>query len=94
MDSGFSVSKGMLAMREKGVFGQALIKPRGRGWPVMVPDKYVDKYFSDKEIGYCKSLEQIVNGVKFFIHCQKEENYVTKIMSCHGVLSQVEDYIW
>ncbi len=27
MDSGFSVSKGILAMREKGVFGQALIKP-------------------------------------------------------------------
>ncbi len=87
MDSGFSVSRGILAMREKGVFGQALIKPRGRGWPVMVPGKYIDEYFSDKEIGYCETLEQIVNGVKFFIHCQKEENYVTKIMSCHGVLN-------
>ncbi len=31
MDSGFSVSKGILAMREKGVFGQALVKLRGRG---------------------------------------------------------------
>ena len=92
MDSGFSVSKGILAMREKGVFGQALIKPRGRGWPVMVPGKYIDEYFSDKEIGYCETLEQIVNGVKFFIHCQKEENYVTKIMSCHGVLNRVEDH--
>ncbi len=40
MDSGFSVSKGILAMREKGVFGQALVKPRGRGWPVLVPGKY------------------------------------------------------
>jgi len=58
MDSGFSVSKGILAMREKGVFGQALIKPRGRGWPVIVPGKYIDEYFSDKEIGYCKTLEQ------------------------------------
>ena len=92
MDSGFSVAKGILAMREKGVFGQSLVKPRGRGWPVFVPGKYIDEYFADKEIGYCETLEQIIDGVKFFIHCQKEENYVTKIMSCHGVLTDVEDH--
>jgi len=92
MDSGFSVSKGILAMREKGVFGQALVKPRGRGWPVLVPGKYIDEYFQDKPIGYCKTLEQVVDGVKFFIHCQKEETFVTKIMSCHGFLTIVEDH--
>ena len=92
MNSRFSVSMGTLAMREKGVFGHALIKPRGMGWPVMVLGKYIDEYFSDKEIGYCETLEQIVNGVKFFIHCQKEENYVTKIMSYHSVLNQVGDH--
>ncbi len=54
MDSGFSVSKGILAMREKGVFGQALVQPRGRGWPVLVPGKYIDEYFQDKPIGYAK----------------------------------------
>ncbi len=31
IDSGFSVSKGILSMREKGEFGQALVKPIGRG---------------------------------------------------------------
>ncbi len=92
IDSGFSVSKGILAMREEGVFGEALIKPRGWGLPVMVPGRYIDEYFSDKKIGYFETLEQIVNGVKFFIHCQKEENYVTKIMSCHDVLNQVENH--
>mmetsp|Transcript_11947 Transcript_11947/g.25228 ORF Transcript_11947/g.25228 Transcript_11947/m.25228 type:complete len:318 (-) Transcript_11947:177-1130(-) len=91
MDSGLSVSKGILAMREKGVFGQALVKPRGRRWPVLVPGKYIDEYYQDKPIGYCKTLEQVVDGVKFFIHCQKEETFVTKIMSCHGVLTRVED---
>ncbi len=30
MDSGFSVSKGIIAMKEKGEFGQALIKPSGK----------------------------------------------------------------
>ena len=36
-DSGFLVAKGILAMREKGVFGQSLVKPKGRGWLVLVP---------------------------------------------------------
>ncbi len=75
MDSGFS---------EEGVFGQALIKPRGKGWPVLVLGKYIDKYFTDKQIGYCETLKQVVNGVKFCIHCQKEETYVTK--SCPAMM--------
>ncbi len=49
--------------------------------------KYIDEYFSNKQIGYYEILEQVVNGVKFFIHCQKKENYVTKIMSCYGDLN-------
>ncbi len=88
MDSGFCVSKGIIEMKEKGVFGQALVKPRGKGWPVLVPGKYIDVYFATKPISHCKPLEQLVNGVKFFIHCQKEEKYGTKIMSFHGVLLQ------
>ncbi len=39
MDNGFYVSKDILAMREKEVFDQALIKPRERGWAVLVPGK-------------------------------------------------------
>ncbi|KAL7452773.1 hypothetical protein ACHAXS_000283, partial [Conticribra weissflogii] len=93
MDSGFSVSKGILAMREKDVFGQSLMKPRGQGWPVLVPGKYIDEFFEEKPIGNCKTLEQVVDSDKFFIHCQKEENFVTKIMSCHGVLTRVEDHV-
>ncbi len=52
-------------------------------------DKYIDEYCADKESGYCKILEQVVDGVKFLIHCQKEDKYVTKIMSCHSVLMDV-----
>ncbi len=71
VDSGFIVSKGIIAMREKGVFGHALINPRGKGWPLLVLSKESDKYFSNKQIGYCEIMEQNVNEVKFFIHYQK-----------------------
>ncbi len=92
IDSSFSVSKGIIAMREKAVLGHALIHPRGKGWPVLVLGKDIDKYFSNKQISYCEMLEQVVNEVKFFIHYQKEENYITKVVSCHGVLNWVEDH--
>ncbi len=92
MDSGFCVSKGIIAMKEKGVFGEAFVKPRGQRWSVLVPGKYIDEYFATKPISHCKTLEQLVDGVKFFIHCQKEEKCVTKIMSCHGDLTPVEDH--
>ncbi len=73
MDSGISMSKGILAMRKKGVFGQALIEPRGRGWPVLVPGKYIDEYFADKEIGYYETLEQVVNGLFFYSLSERRE---------------------
>lgn len=40
MDSGFSVTKGIIEQHLRGVFGQALAKKRGRGWPKGVPGKY------------------------------------------------------
>ncbi len=39
------------------------------------------------------TLEQVVDSVKIFIHCQKEKYFVTKIMSCCGVLIRVEDHV-
>ncbi len=69
MDSRFSVSKGILVMREKSVFGQSLVKPRGRRWPVLVPGKNIYEYFEDNSIGHCETLEPAMEGVKFLIHC-------------------------
>ncbi len=89
MGSCLSVSKYMIATREMEV-GQALINPRGKGQPVLVQGKYIDEYFSNNQIGYNETQKQFVNGVKFFIHCQKEENFITKIISCNSVLNQVD----
>ncbi len=76
----------------KGAFRQALVKPRGKGRPVLIPSKYIDEHFNSKTLSHCETLEQVLDGIKFLFHCQKEENYVTKIMSCHGVLTPLDDH--
>ncbi len=43
-------------------------------------------------MGCFETLEQVVDGVKFLIHCQKEENFKKKIMSSPGVLTQANDH--
>ena len=43
MDSGFCVSKGITSMEEEmGVYGQALIKKRGKYWSKGVPGNEID----------------------------------------------------
>ncbi len=72
MDSGFSVSMGICDMeRVQGIYGQALVKKRGRFWPKGVPGDYIDNYFKDKEIGHNETLEMVFDGHPFFIHCTK-----------------------
>ena len=87
MDSGFCVSKGIVAMHNQlGVFGQSLIKKRGRYWPKGVPGDMIDEHFKDKELGYCETLEVVFEGSTMYIHCQKELKYVQKFMSSFGTL--------
>ncbi len=69
MVSMFSVTKGILAMQEKRVFGQVFAKQKRRGWPVLVPGKYIDELFNSKPMGHCKTCEQVVKSVKYLIHC-------------------------
>lgn len=59
---------------------------------MLVLGKFIDGFFPNRQIGYYETLEQVVNGVKIIIHCQKEEIYRTKIMSCHDTLNCIEDY--
>ena len=89
MDSGFCVTAGILAMHDHGVFGQALIKKRGRYWPVNVPGDQIDDYFANLEIGDSDILKQTIEGKNFFVHCTKDDGYVTKIMSTHGTLREI-----
>ncbi len=52
MDSGCSVTCGIIAMKEKCVYGQALIKMRGHAWSKHILGDEIDNYFSDKPIGH------------------------------------------
>lgn len=93
MDSGFCVSKGIVELEAKlGVYGQALIKKRGRYWPKGVPGDAIDEYFADAPIGASNTLEVEFEGKTLFIHCMKEEKYVTKFMSTFGTLDEVESH--
>ena len=92
MDSGFCVRTGILAQHEHGVYGQALIKKRGRYWPRGVPGDQIDTYFKDKPLGYTETLKQDCDGVSFLIHCTKEEKYVTKLMTTHSLVNEVSNH--
>ena len=86
MDSGFYVSVGIIAMHNFGVYDQSLIKKR-RYWPKNVPGDAIDSYFANKELGSAKTFRQVFDGKPSLVHYHKEDRYVTKIMSTHGLIN-------
>ena len=90
-DSGFCVTQGVLALHDVGVYGQFLIKKR-RYWPKGVPGDYIDQHMSGKPLGATESFVQVFNGIRFYVHCTRDRDYVTKIMSSHGVLDEIQDH--
>ncbi len=92
MDSGFCVTAGILALHDHGVFGQALIKKRGRYWPTNDPGDQIEDHFANLEIGDTNTLKQTIEGKNFFVHCTKDDGYVTKIMSTHGTLREISSH--
>ncbi|KAL7460891.1 hypothetical protein ACHAXS_001327, partial [Conticribra weissflogii] len=92
MDSGFCDAAGIIAMHKHGVFGQALIKKHSQYWPKYVPGNEIDNYFEGKELGETMTNKQEVDGVKFLIHCTRDDQYVTKIMRSHGLLDEIQDH--
>ena len=91
MDSGFCVTVGILHLHDLGVFGQSLIKKR-KYWPKGVPGDQIDKYFEGKPLGFVKTLRQDMEGIPFNVHCTRDDRFVTKLMSTHGLLAEVEDH--
>jgi len=91
MDSGFCVTVGILHLHDLGVFGQALIKKR-KFWPKGCPGDQIDKYFKGKPLGFAKTLRQDMEGIPFNIHCTRDDSFVTKMMSTHGLISEVADH--
>jgi hypothetical protein len=71
---------------DHGVYGQSLVKKRGRNWPKGVLGDAIDAHFEGKELGDSDCYVQEMEGKMFLVHCHKEDKYVQKIMSTHGSL--------
>ena len=90
-DSGFCVAVGVTALQKHGVHGQFLIKKR-KYWPKHVPGDYIDNYMGMKQLGHTETFVHLVEGQRFLVHCTKDRDYITKIMSTHGVLEEIQDH--
>jgi hypothetical protein len=90
-DSGFCVRDGVIACHNKGVYVQAYVKKRGH-WPKGVPGDHIDNHLSKAPLGYCGTLVQQVDNVPFLIHCCRDADWVSKIMSTYGMLDEIQDH--
>ena len=90
-DSGFCVTQGVIALDKVGVKGQFLVKKR-KYWPKWVPGDYIDEYMRNKPLGHSETFVQLIDGIVFYIHCTRDADYVTKIMSTHGILDEIQDH--
>ena len=55
-------------------------------WPKHVPRDYINQYMMAKVLGMTETFVQELGGLCFFVHCTRDADYVTKIMSMHEVL--------
>jgi hypothetical protein len=94
LDSGFCVSKGIVALEAKGVYAGALIKKR-KYWPKGVPGAAIDRHFANKEVGDVDMVEVMTEegpqGKPFKIFCFKEPDYVMKIMATWMTLDELPE---
>ena len=75
-------------MQNFGVYGQYLIKKQ-RYWTKNVPGDAIDSYFANKELVCAKTFRQVFDRKSFLLHCHKDDWYVTKIMSTHGLINEI-----
>ena len=88
-DSGFCVTKGLVELWKKGVFGAALIK-KHRYWPEIIKGDAINAHFSSKEVGNVDAVKQVEDGVAYHVFCTKEPDYVMKLMTTYGTLEPTD----
>jgi hypothetical protein len=49
------------------------------------------RHMVTKPLGHTETFVQEMEGQRFLVHCTKDRDYVTKIMSTHGVLDKIQD---
>ncbi len=81
----------MTVLAKHGVHSQFLVK-KWWYWPKHVPGDFIDAYMRHKELGETLMYVQEVKGSRFLLHCCKHWDYITKIMSSHGMLDENPDH--
>ena len=89
MDSGSCVTKGLVGLRKKLLFGAALIKKR-RYWPENIKGDAIDAHFASKEVGNVDTVKQVEYGVDYCVSFMKEPDYVMKLMTKYGTLEPTD----
>ena len=58
MDSGFCVTKGLVELWMKGLFGAALIKKRSY-WPDNIKGDAINSHFASKDVGNVDAVKKL-----------------------------------
>ncbi len=85
MDSGFCVAAGILAWAATDQKERVI-------WPKHVPGQEIEDHLKDKPLGHAETYTQSIDEKEFLIHCQKDDSYVTKIMSTLKLVTAVENH--
>jgi Transposase IS4 len=89
LDSGFCVLKGIIELRQRGVFASAVIKKR-RYWPKYIPGEVIQQHFEGLEVGSVDALGGTLDGVPCFHgFCMKADGYVSSLMSSYDTNERV-----
>ena len=85
---GFCVAMGVMALQKFGIHGHP--NQEAGVLPKYDPSNYIDGYtMATKPLGHTEMFVQVMEGQGFLVHCTKDHDYTTKIMSTHGVLDEI-----
>ena len=80
VDSEFCVTKGLVELQKKGLFGATLIK-KCIYWPENIKGGAINARFSSKEVGNVDPVKQLEDGVAHHVFWMKYLDYVMKLMT-------------
>jgi hypothetical protein len=85
LDSSFCVLKGIIKLREMGLFACTLIKKRQR-WPIGVPGDAMQVRFDrpGMNVGDVDAISWTQDGTPYFLWGMKEPDYVMRMMATGG----------
>ena len=90
LDSGFYVLQVLVDIKNKGVYGDALIKKR-RHLPYYIDSNNIKDQFNDKDLGCVDAQYSEIDNLIRHVFTMKEEDYVVMLMSTYGTNERVGD---